>query len=1349
MKKRLLKFLTHNCGRLLLLAMILFIGQGVGFSQGIKTVTSGADDGDGSLRQTIEEAVDGDIIIFNGQVRTITLDTTLTLGDKTITIDGGGDIILERDIIALDSFRVVDIAPDSAKVVSIKNLTIQNGLLKDLGGVPDDETGAGIRAQNNDYGQVHLEGLVFKNNVSDGAGGGAIVSGGTDTLLSKVINCEFIENEAGGDDGGGLWANYTEISGCTFTDNIAGDDGGGAWVAGGVTIDNSVFTGNSCGDVGGAMRIQDRGVVVSNSVFDSNSSINSGGAVMLARGTMINCEFISNSTLGQGGAINGNQNECYFYGCVFTGNSAIEDGGAVWMDDGGTLENSILTNNVAGGNGGGIYLAGKKQPASLVGCIVANNTADSIGGGVFAATGDIVNSTITGNYAAENGGAIAGDGTWTLANSIVYDNDAAGADKNIQVVSNLATIAAQNSAVDANGYDPAAWTASGITTLTESPFVGGSEADSLMLPAGSALIDAGDITGLSELYPGGWDHIEVLANDLNGVKRVINGAVDLGAYEKYVTLVVENADDSGAGSLRQVIVDAVDGDNVITFADGITNIKVNQPLELGDKSVMIDGGGAVVLDGAFNGDPLLDIYRVFNITGVMDKTVTIKNLTVQNGIASDNGAGGGLLADHSAGGQTMLDNLVFKDNKADDMGGAVSISGYNADTVCMITNTEFIDNTSVDDGGAMVSEYTTISESTFSGNQTGDNGGAARANTETMFKNCTFTGNVASGSAGAIRLSAESASIYNSVFDANEASGGSGAVFMARGSIYNSEFTNNIAGGSGGAIFANQNECYIHDCVFTGNSGADGGALYFDDGGSLINSYVANNSATANGGGVFLEGNKAPASIIGCIIDNNTADGQGGGVYTQVGDVINTIIKDNYAGTNGGAFTGDGEWFLANLVVWNNDAAGAQKNIEVVANSATDHATNCAIDATAYDETAWTAANITTLDASPFMGGTEADSLYFPQGSALIDGGTMDSDILAVLPEMDIDGNMRIQSAVDIGAYESENIFVESVMLDKTSIELIPDETETIVATVVPEYADNPAVTWTSSDDNVATVDGGVVTAVAAGSVTITATTEDGGLTATCDVLVAVPATGIELDQTSVDIDIAETVTLVATVLPEDATNQLVGWSSSDEGVATVVEGVVTGVSAGTATITVTALDGFWTATCEVTVNEIAVTGVSLDQSTLAMAPEETATLVATVTPDDAGDNSVSWSSSDDAVATVADGVVTAVADGTCTITVTTTDGGFTATCEVTVETVGIANFENSFRVYPNPVQDNLMIEGQNIQSVAVYTVTGAPVMLIEEGISKGINVSAIDAGMYLLKITSDKGTAVSTIVKE
>ena len=165
-----------------------------------------------------------------------------------------------------------------------------------------------------------------------------------------------------------------------------------------------------------------------------------------------------------------------------------------------------------------------------------------------------------------------------------------------------------------------------------------------------------------------------------------------------------------------------------------------------------------------------------------------------------------------------------------------------------------------------------------------------------------------------------------------------------------------------------------------------------------------------------------------------------------------------------------------------------------------------------------------------------------------------------------------------------------------------------------------------------------------------------------------ISVTGVTVSPTSGSIAVSETLTLTATVAPEDATNKAVTWSSSDDTIATVENGVVTGVAAGNATITVTTVDGGFTATCEITVTT-PVTGVTVSPTTDSIAVNETLTLTATVAPEDATNKAVTWSSSDDSIATVVDGVVTGVAAGDATINVTTVDGGFTATCEITVTT--------------------------------------------------------------------------------
>ena len=251
-------------------------------------------------------------------------------------------------------------------------------------------------------------------------------------------------------------------------------------------------------------------------------------------------------------------------------------------------------------------------------------------------------------------------------------------------------------------------------------------------------------------------------------------------------------------------------------------------------------------------------------------------------------------------------------------------------------------------------------------------------------------------------------------------------------------------------------------------------------------------------------------------------------------------------------------------------------------------------------------------------------------------------------------------------------ITVSSVTLDTTSMTLIEGDSQTITATISPSDAENKTILWISSNSSVASVRGGVVTAIAPGTATITAKTEDGAKTATCKVTVVAkvyPVTGVSLDKTSASLTEGETITLTATVNPDNATNKNVAWKSSNTSVASVVDGKVTALKAGTTTITVTTEDGNKTATCDITVNAkvYPVTGVSLDKTSASLTEGETITLTATVNPDNATNKNVSWKSSNTSVASVVDGKVTALKAGTTTITVTTEDGNKTATCDITV----------------------------------------------------------------------------------
>jgi uncharacterized protein YjdB len=239
----------------------------------------------------------------------------------------------------------------------------------------------------------------------------------------------------------------------------------------------------------------------------------------------------------------------------------------------------------------------------------------------------------------------------------------------------------------------------------------------------------------------------------------------------------------------------------------------------------------------------------------------------------------------------------------------------------------------------------------------------------------------------------------------------------------------------------------------------------------------------------------------------------------------------------------------------------------------------------------------------------------------------------------------------------------ESITLDKTEISLEATETATLVATVLPELTTNKSVTWTSSNEAVATVDAnGKVTAVAVGEATITATTADGSnLSATCVVTVdATLAASLILNSDEINLKATETATLIATIYPELTTDKSVDWKSSNESVAVVDRnGVVTAIGVGTATITATTTDGTnLSASCVVNVIPTLANSIVLDITEVSLKATQTVVLTPTILPATTTDANVTWMSSDESVVIVDEyGLVTAIGVGTAIITATTADG--------------------------------------------------------------------------------------------
>lgn len=274
-------------------------------------------------------------------------------------------------------------------------------------------------------------------------------------------------------------------------------------------------------------------------------------------------------------------------------------------------------------------------------------------------------------------------------------------------------------------------------------------------------------------------------------------------------------------------------------------------------------------------------------------------------------------------------------------------------------------------------------------------------------------------------------------------------------------------------------------------------------------------------------------------------------------------------------------------------------------------------------------------------------------------------------------GNAVVTASSVNGLYATCNVSVEttyanSLTINKTSLSLVSGEQETLTATILPSYTTNKEISWKSSAEDIVTVsNSGVVRAISTGNARITATTSDGTcISATCDVSVTTPVKTVQLDKSSEILKVGESIILQASCFPSNADNTTITWVSSDNTVATVVNGVVTAITLGEASITASSVNGI-EAKCSITVVPTPVSSLEMNESTISIVKDQTFTLSCTIFPDDATNKELIWSSEDEGVAKVNDnGVVTGVSTGNTIIYVKAkSNSKISANCKVFVTT--------------------------------------------------------------------------------
>ena len=470
-------------------------------------------------------------------------------------------------------------------------------------------------------------------------------------------------------------------------------------------------------------------------------------------------------------------------------------------------------------------------------------------------------------------------------------------------------------------------------------------------------------------------------------------------------------------------------------------------------------------------------------------------------------------------------------------------------------------------------------------------------------------------------------------------------------------------------------------------------------------SYTGDASLTITGSGSLT----ASGNINGINVQSNSGDAT---LTIQSADVTLTSNSGNGVTVQAGSTNSSGEHTITLSVEGGSLTASGSTGISFdSASSYTVSATNLTVSNNAIVRANYVGSNISNVDLQIGKGNNSSGGIVFDGNQGTVYGSvelqdnltidddenlTIGEDASLTIPDDKTLTNKGEVTTTDGGTLTNNGTIDNSGTLPSNiggnappsiTTTSLADGAENTAYTATLAASGTGTITWSNSgnlpagltlDENTGVISG-TPTADGTFNFTVKATNTGGSdsksLSITIGAQTNVPVTGVSLNTSTLNLIEGGTGTLIATVLPDNATNKKVTWSSNAPGVATVdSSGKVTAVAPGTATITVTTEDGNKTATCAVTVTAatVPVTGVTLSQTQASLycnRTPNTLALTARVAPDNATNKAVNWTSSDSAVATVdQNGVVTAVAPGTAVITATAADGrGASASCTVTV----------------------------------------------------------------------------------
>ncbi len=569
---------------------------------------------------------------------------------------------------------------------------------------------------------------------------------------------------------------------------------GGVQGGSAITMTDVAMNGNvqDTNGLGGGAIASNGPITLTSCLFSSNRTVTGGGAIYATSAsavtTVSGCTFTQNIAALDGGAMFANR--INITGSTFTSNSAVfRDGGAIFTTVAGSISGGcVFTGNQAAAGGGAVYASVAGETLTVGNSTFTGNNAVSGGGALFAQRLAMTNANFTDNHTtAGHGGAVRFTQDSTITGGALTSNSATGGEGGAVYGSGLLTM--QNAAFESN----TATGSGGAVRMTFSTIIAGctftdnhsagNGGGAVIISAGGSFVSISDTvfsqnstTGAAGLggalytsLPGALLSCEFLGNQslLHGGGAYFNAATDL----EECTFDGNTAGDRGGGAL-------IAGTNTLTNCTFVNNT-------------------AVSLGGGF-------------ISNLPSNVSTITGCTFQENHAG--GRGGGI----TVGILRMTDTLVTGNTSQTTGGGITTGTQQGASTVenCIITN-----NTAVSNGGGLESRTpATVTGTTFSGNQSGQQGGGIYTQQPLTVQNATLNGNTATTNGGGVGASAVAVNLTNSTLYANTAAAGGGLYAQGAAGLtnctvaLNTGTTGGVAAGGGATLLG---------CIISGNGAQD------------------------------------------------------------------------------------------------------------------------------------------------------------------------------------------------------------------------------------------------------------------------------------------------------------------------------------------------------------------------------------------------------------------------------------------------------------------------------------------------------------------------------------------------